>query len=256
MSLLDRIVVVLYEPQDPVNIAATAASDEEHGRLRTAVDPSCGLRGGTIRVRRAWHGRSDRGRRHEADLDAAIADCVDVIAFTARRRAAKRTVLTPPRGGRAIDSTRRPRAIRSLCYSGGRTPAYQTRPLTDRERSARFPTSGARVAQSGAGRRHCALRAAPRCGGRHPGARAHRATTSRPPARSSSSSSSPMPPVRWPRSTSSGRGTRSTSCGRLRSLTSRAAPDGREITLLRAMALEVLRTLDRLGIIPRDRLTL
>jgi tRNA C32,U32 (ribose-2'-O)-methylase TrmJ len=37
----------------------------------------------------------------------------------------------------------------------------------------------------------------------------------------------------------------------VRSLASRAAPDAREISLLRAMSLEVLRTIDRLGIIPR-----
>lgn len=38
----------------------------------------------------------------------------------------------------------------------------------------------------------------------------------------------------------------------LRSLTFRAAPDAREITLVRAIAIEVLRTLDRTAIIPRD----
>jgi tRNA(Leu) C34 or U34 (ribose-2'-O)-methylase TrmL len=95
MSVLDRVVVVLYEPQDPINIAATARAMKNMGvsvlRLVRPVpyEPE--------RLEFVAHDTADliAAARHYPDLDAALADCVDVVAFTARRRAAKRTVLTP-----------------------------------------------------------------------------------------------------------------------------------------------------------------
>jgi tRNA/rRNA methyltransferase/tRNA (cytidine32/uridine32-2'-O)-methyltransferase len=88
--ILDRVAVVLYEPQDPVNIAATVRAMKNMGvaDLRlvnpVAYDP--------VRIEGIAHDTTDivERIRHFESLDAALADCVHVAAFTRRRRAAKR----------------------------------------------------------------------------------------------------------------------------------------------------------------------
>jgi TrmH family RNA methyltransferase len=94
-SLLASVVVVLYEPQDPVNIAATvrAMKNMGVGRLRLVrpveYDP--------VRLEGIAHGTMDlidRIERYDS-FDAAVADCVRVIGFTARRRAAKLRIVDP-----------------------------------------------------------------------------------------------------------------------------------------------------------------
>ena len=95
MPVLDRVIVVLLEPQNPVNIAATIRAMRNMGlsALRlvrpVAYTPE--------QIETIAHDTMDlvAAARHFDDLDGALADCVDVIAYTARRRAAKRTVLTP-----------------------------------------------------------------------------------------------------------------------------------------------------------------
>jgi len=92
-SGLDPVAIVLYEPQDPVNIAATVRAMKNMGLadLRlvrpVAYDPE--------RIEGVAHDTADLvGRiRHFESLDAAIADTTFVAAFTRRRRAAKRPVL-------------------------------------------------------------------------------------------------------------------------------------------------------------------
>mgnify|MGYP001544203942 FL=1 len=92
---LSRVRVVLYEPQDPVNIAATVRAMKNMGvsalwLVRPApYDPS--------RVERVAHDTRDLVARirHCDALDDAIADCGLVAGFTARRRSAKQRVLTP-----------------------------------------------------------------------------------------------------------------------------------------------------------------
>jgi TrmH family RNA methyltransferase len=94
-SALDAVRVVLHEPQDPVNIAATVRAMKNMGvsRLRLVrpveYDP--------WRLEGIAHDTQDVINRVERfdDLDAALADCVRVAAFTARRRAAKRPVTDP-----------------------------------------------------------------------------------------------------------------------------------------------------------------
>jgi TrmH family RNA methyltransferase len=89
-SILDRVAVVLYEPQDPVNIAATIRAMKNMGvsalRLVRPVeyDP--------VRIEGVAHDTADivSRIRHFDDLDTALADMVHVAAFTRRRRAAKR----------------------------------------------------------------------------------------------------------------------------------------------------------------------
>jgi len=94
-SLLDNICVVLDEPQDPVNIAAVVRAMKNMGvhQLRLVrpaeYDPT--------RVERVAHDTRDivaRIRHYDA-LDDALADCVRVAGFTARRRAAKWHVSEP-----------------------------------------------------------------------------------------------------------------------------------------------------------------
>ena len=140
MSLLDRIVVVLYEPQDPVNIAATARAMKNMGvsalRLIRPVSYQA------ERLEFVAHGTADliAAARHEADLDAAIADCADVVAFTARRRAAKRTVLTPREmAGRLLDTAAQGDRVAVLF---GREDAGLPNAAVDRARAVcTIPTS-------------------------------------------------------------------------------------------------------------------
>lgn len=92
---LDNSCIVLFEPQDPVNIAAVVRAMKNMGvhalRLVNPVeyDPT--------RIEGVAHGTRDivSAIRHFATLDEALADCVRIAGFTARRRAAKRQMLEP-----------------------------------------------------------------------------------------------------------------------------------------------------------------
>ena len=94
-SRLSQIAIVLYEPQDPVNIGATVRAMKNMGvsSLRlvrpVAYEP--------VRLEGIAHDTWDiiNAIRHFDDFDAAVADCVRVVGFTARRRAAKWQLLDP-----------------------------------------------------------------------------------------------------------------------------------------------------------------
>jgi len=94
-SPLAHVRVVLFEPQDPVNIAATVRAmknmgvDTLHLVRPVAYDPH--------RLEGIAHNTRDLIDRmvHFDDFDAAIAGCVRVVGFTARRRAARWAVTTP-----------------------------------------------------------------------------------------------------------------------------------------------------------------
>ena len=94
-SVLSRVNVVLFEPQNQINIAAVIRAMKNMGvaslRLVRPVeyDP--------YRVEGIAHDTADIIERitHFDDLDSALADCVHVAAYTARRRAAKWTVRDP-----------------------------------------------------------------------------------------------------------------------------------------------------------------
>lgn len=94
-SLLARVAVVLHEPQDPVNIAATVRAMKNMGvsdlRLvrSVAYEPH--------RLEGIAHNTRDLidAIRHFDSFDEAVADCVRLVGFTARRRAAKWRVLDP-----------------------------------------------------------------------------------------------------------------------------------------------------------------
>jgi len=94
-SILSRFRVVLYEPQDPVNIAGTirAMKNMGFGRLYLVrpveYDPYRleGIAHDTVAI--------ISGITRCEDLDEALKGCLGVAGFTARRRAAKRNVLAP-----------------------------------------------------------------------------------------------------------------------------------------------------------------
>ncbi len=95
MPKLDNIVVVFNRPQDPVNIAATVRVMKNMGvkQLRLvkpeAYDP--------WRIEGVAHGTRDivQAIRHYETLQDALADCVKVAAFAGKRRASKWMMATP-----------------------------------------------------------------------------------------------------------------------------------------------------------------
>jgi TrmH family RNA methyltransferase len=101
-SRLARVAVVLVEPQDPVNIAATVRAMKNMGvsdlRLvrSVAYEPD--------RLEGIAHNTRDviDGIKHYDDFDAAVADCVRLAGFTARRRAAKWHVTGPKQAAQEL----------------------------------------------------------------------------------------------------------------------------------------------------------
>jgi TrmH family RNA methyltransferase len=93
--LLAEVRVVLLEPQDPVNIAAVVRAMKNMGlRELRLVRP---VEYDITRIELVAHDTRDivEHIRHFDALDEAIGDCVSVAAFTARRRAARRRITTP-----------------------------------------------------------------------------------------------------------------------------------------------------------------
>ena len=94
-SLLDRIVLVFNRPQDPVNIAATVRVMKNMGvsQLRLVNPEPCD----PWRIEGVAHGTRDvvSAIQHFDSLPEALADCVLVAAFAGKRRAAKWPVATP-----------------------------------------------------------------------------------------------------------------------------------------------------------------
>jgi len=248
VSILDQVVVVLYEPQDPVNIAATARAMKNMGvsRLRMVrpvpYEPE--------RLELVAHGTGDliAAARHDAELDDALADCVDSVAFTARRRAARRTVLTPREAAaRLLDAA--PAGPVALLF--GREDAGLPNAALDRARAlCTIPTAehaSLNLAQAvvvALYELHLAAGDATRV--LAPPKHDLPPATSRQYEELFADTYRALTAIEFLKTRHPEHVMRT-----LRSLASRAAPDAREIQLVRAMALEVLRTIDRLGIIPR-----
>jgi TrmH family RNA methyltransferase len=94
-SLLDAVVVVLHEPQNPINIAATvrAMKNMGIGRLRVVRPVDYDV----VKLEGIAHGTMDLIERIERfeSFDEAVADCIYVAGFTARRRSAKLRIIDP-----------------------------------------------------------------------------------------------------------------------------------------------------------------
>lgn len=101
-SILTNVRVVLHEPQDPVNIAATVRAMKNMGCADlylvnpVAYDP--------WRIEGIAHDTTDIvGRIRNCDsIEEALDGVVRVAGFTARRRAAKRDVVTPRDASREL----------------------------------------------------------------------------------------------------------------------------------------------------------
>jgi len=94
-SRLARIAVVLYEPQNPINIAGTIRAMKNMGVSTLRLVRPCPY--DPVRLEGIAHDTRDLIDRIERydDFDAAVADCVRLVGFTARRRAAKWQILDP-----------------------------------------------------------------------------------------------------------------------------------------------------------------
>ncbi len=95
-SLLARVRVVLLEPQDPVNIAATVRAMKNMGVDDLRLVRPCAY--DPFRIEGIAHDTRDivARIRHHDTLEEALADCVRVAAFAGKRRAAK-WIVHPPR---------------------------------------------------------------------------------------------------------------------------------------------------------------
>lgn len=94
-SILAAVRVILYEPQDPVNIAATIRAMKNMGCSNLYLVRS--VEYDPWRLEGIAHDTADvisRIRKCET-IEEALEGCVRVAGFTARRRAAKRDVTTP-----------------------------------------------------------------------------------------------------------------------------------------------------------------
>src|SRR5260221_3783170 len=92
---LSRISVVLFEPQDPVNIAATVRAMKNMGVTSLQLVRPCAY--DPVRLEGIAHDTWDiiHNIEHFDDFDAAVADCIRLLGYTARRRAAKWRLLDP-----------------------------------------------------------------------------------------------------------------------------------------------------------------
>jgi TrmH family RNA methyltransferase len=251
VSALDNVCVVLVEPQDPVNIAGVVRAMKNMGvrqlRLVNPVeyDPS--------RVERVAHDTRDivSEVRHFASLDEAIADCVFAAGFTARRRKAKWKLVSPrdvaaPMLAAAAEG---PVAI----FFGREDHGLSNESLDRAHAVVTIPTSdhpSLNLAQA-------VLIALYEL---HILANASR--TIAPPRKDAPPASAEqlqryftdadkaLATIDFFRTRNEELVLRS-----LRSLTYRAAPDAREIDLMRSIAIEVMRAIERASRLPRDEST-
>ena len=95
MPTLDLLTVVLAFPQDPVNIAATVRAMKNMGVADLRLVQPCPY--DPFRIEGVAHGTRDvvERIRHFDTLDEALADCHRVVAFAGKRRSAKWERLTP-----------------------------------------------------------------------------------------------------------------------------------------------------------------
>ena len=241
-SLLDQVRVVLYEPQDPINIGAVVRAMKNMGvrELRLVRPVPYDLN----RIQQVAHDTFDvvERTRHFDDLDTALADCARVAAFSARRRAAKWTRMDPRR--MAVEllewAERGPVAL----LFGREDHGLPNDALDRAHLMVTIPTSthaSINLAQAvlvALYELHVAAGDATRPMGRH---RRHApAATAEQYELTFADAERSLEALDFFRTRNPEHVMRS-----LRSILFRAAPDGREIELLRAMTIEVRRSLDR-----------
>jgi len=242
MSALDAVTVVLNKVQDPVNIAGTVRVMKNMGLsdLRlvqpVAYDP--------WRIEGVAHGTRDLVERirHFDTLEAALADCVQVAAFGAKRRAHRWPTTTPrelaPRLLAAAE------AGRVALLFGQEDHGLPNEAIDLGHVMVTIPTTehaSLNVAQAvlvAAYELHLAAGDATRTIARHK----HHAALPKHEEweRALGDIDRSLAAISFYRTRNPEHIMRS-----VRSLLNRAGPDSRELTLVRAMAIEVLRTIDR-----------
>ncbi len=242
-SILDRVAVVLHEPQDPVNIAGTVRAMKNMGLgdlrlVRPAEYDPYRLEGIAHKTRDLI----DAIRTYD-NFDDAVRECVRVVAFTARRRAAKWRIIAPKQAAaELLDAA----ADGPVALVFGREDAGLPNEVLDRVHSAVvIPTTDhasmnlAQAVLIGAYELHLA---------------AGDATRVLPPPRKSTPPPTEEQLEQYFKDVEQSLArieffkTRQVEhiMRTIRSLTGRALPDTRELSLMRAMALEVVRYIERL----------
>lgn len=106
-TILSAVRVVLYEPQDPVNIAATVRAMKNMGFRNLYLVRS--VEYDPWRLEGIAHDTGDiiERIRNCDTIEQALDGCIRVAGFTARRRAAKRDLTTPrAASGELLESAR------------------------------------------------------------------------------------------------------------------------------------------------------
>ena len=242
MSALDNVTVVLNKVQDPVNIAGTVRVMKNMGLtdLRlvqpVAYDP--------WRIEGVAHGTRDLVERirYFDTLEAALADCVQVAAFGAKRRA-HRWPMTTPREMAPRFLTAAAEGRVALLF-GQEDHGLPNEAIDLGQVMVTIPTTehaSLNVAQAvlvAAYELHLAAGDATRTIARHK----HHAALPKHEEweRALGDIDRSLAAIAFYRTRNPEHIMRS-----VRSLLNRAGPDSRELTLVRAMAIEVLRTIDR-----------
>lgn len=241
-SILGRVSVVLHEPQDPVNIAGTVRAMKNMGLtdLRL-VNPA---EYDPYRLEGIAHKTRDLidAIKVFGSFDDAVRDCVRLVAFTARRRAAKWRIIGPKEAAtELLDAA----ADGPVALVFGREDAGLPNEILDRVHSAVvIPTTDhasmnlAQAVLIGAYELHLA---------------AGDATRQLPPPRKATPPPTEEQLEQFFRDVEQSLAsieffkTRQAEhiMRTLRSLTGRALPDARELSLIRAMAFEVMRYMER-----------
>lgn len=242
MSLLDSVAVVFHKPQDPVNLAATVRVMKNMGladlRLVQPMpyDP--------WRIEGVAHGTRDLVDRirHFDSLPEALADCVYVAAFGAKRRA-HRWPVTSPRALAPVALAKAAEGRVALLF-GQEDHGLPNEAIDLAHVLVAIPTTehaSLNLAQAvllAAYELHLEAGDATRTLARH---RHHTALPKHEEwERTLGDIDRTLAAISFYRTRNAEHIMRS-----VRSLLNRAGPDSRELTLVRAMAIEVLRTIDR-----------
>jgi TrmH family RNA methyltransferase len=249
MTRLASVVVILVEPQDPVNIAATVRAMKNMGvtELRL-VNP---VPYDKERLEGIAHNTWDVLDRIRVfpDFQSAAGDCVRLVAFTARRRSAKWRIIDPKTAASELIGSAGEGPV-ALIF--GREDSGLPNEVIDRAHAAVIiPTtdhSSLNLAQAvliGLYELHLA---------------AGDASRAIPPARKDAPPATEAQLEQWYGDAERGLEAieffktrqRELIMRTVRSLTVRAAPDAREVSLIRAMTIEVLRFLERHGLRERE----
>jgi TrmH family RNA methyltransferase len=235
--------VVLYEPLDPINIAATVRAMKNMGvaQLRlvrpVAYDP--------YRLIGVAHDTQEiiDGIEHFETLEAALADCVRVAGYTARRRAAKRAIIEPAAAAGELLSFAEQGPVAILF--GREDKGLPNEALDLAHSVVTIPTTShaslnlAQAVLIALYELHVKADDATRK--LAPPRKVAGAPTSEQFDLMFADARRALSEIRFFKTRNDEHVMRS-----LRSIIFRAAPDGREVDLLRAMAIEVLRTIDRI----------